>query len=153
MACLLGCTADDQPHADGYLEPLADLATPPSYFRTWPYSLSLKAARRVVSLLPPSAQANLPPFLLPAAEHHDQAIFSANGNGDASTQPVSATRGKKGKKARDSTPRDSPAATEGESEDEEVKGENGEPATGEKKKKKPGLGKAGGARRRKMAMK
>jgi hypothetical protein len=60
---------------------------------------------------------------------------------------------KKGKNARDTTPRDSPAATEGESEDgDEVNGENGEAAV-EKKKKKPGLGKAGGARRRKMALK
>lgn len=144
--------ADNQPHGDGTLEPLSDLATPPSYFRTWPFSISLKAARRLAALLPPAAQTNLPSFLLQAEGPDDEPIL--NGNGDGPTQPLSAVRSmKKGKKARDTTPRDSPAATEGESEDgDEVNGENGEAAV-EKKKKKPGLGKAGGARRRKMAMK
>jgi hypothetical protein len=127
------------------MEPLSDLATRPSYLQTWPFSLSLKAARKLVTYLPSATQANLPPFLLPAAEHHETTL-------DEVAPAPAIKNGKKGKKSRDNTPRDSPAATEGESEDgEEIAEENGE-ANASKKKKK-GLGKAGGARRRKMAMK
>jgi hypothetical protein len=101
----------------------------------------------LVTYLPSATQANLPPFLLPSAEEHDSTLDSQI------VTPPSAIQKEKGKKSRDNTPRDSPAATEAESDDdEEVVGENGD-ATAAKKKKKPGLGKAGGARRRKMAMK
>jgi hypothetical protein len=127
------------------MEPIADLATQPSYFRTWPYALSLKLARQLVTYLPPSTQSNLPPFLLPAAQDDSHLTV------EDIAPPLSATQRKKAKKSRDNTPQDSPAATEGESEDGEVAGE-GE-VTAVKKKSKPGLGKAGGARRRKMGMK
>jgi hypothetical protein len=109
------------------MEPLSDLATKPSYLRTWPYALSLKLARQLVTYLPPSTQANLPPFLLPSTEENSHLTV------EDIAPPLS-------------------AATEGESEDGEVAGENGE-VTAVKKKSKPGLGKAGGARRRKMGMK
>jgi hypothetical protein len=127
------------------MEPISDLATPPSYFRTWPYALSLKLARQIATYLPPATQANLPPFLLPSAEEESHLTV------EDIAPPLSAAQRKKAKKSRDNTPKDSPAATEGESEDGEVAGE-GE-VTAVKKKSKPGLGKAGGARRRKMAMK
>jgi len=137
--------AYNQPHGDGTMEPISDLATPPSYFRTWPYALSLKLARQLVTYLPPATQANLPPFLLPSTQEDSHLTV------EDIAPPLSAAQRKKAKKSRDNTPKDSPAATEGESEDGEVAGE-GE-VTAVKKKSKPGLGKAGGARRRKMGMK
>lgn len=127
------------------MEPLSDLATQPSYFRTWPYALSLRLARQVVTYLPPSTQQSLPPFLLPSSQEESHLTV------EDIAPPLSATQRKKAKKSRDNTPKDSPAATEGESEDVDVNGENGEVIV--KKKSKPGLGKAGGARRRKMGMK
>lgn len=126
------------------MEPISDLAAKPSYFRTWPYALSLKLARQLVTYLPPITQANLPPFLLPSVDDSHLTVEDI-------APPLSATQRKKAKKSRDNTPKDSPAATEGESEDGDVAGDGEVPAV--KRKSKPGLGKAGGARRRKMGMK
>ena len=139
-----------QPHGDGTLEPLSGLATPPSYFRTWPFTLSLTLARRLTAFLPPHIQSSLPPILLGPAPHESET------NGADQEEPLSAVRtGKKGKKSRDNTPRDSPAVTEteGDSEEGDVVETNGDGETVIKKKKKPGLGKASAARRRKMANK
>lgn len=141
-----------QPHDDGTLEPLSGLATAPSYFRTWPFTLGLSATRKVTAFLPPNIQSSLPPMLLAPAHEN---VSETNG---AAQEPLLAVRtGKKGKKSRDNTPRDSPAVTETEGdsdEGDEVEVEaNGNGDAVVKKKKKPGLGKASAARRRKMANK
>ena len=39
-----------QPHDDGSLEPLSDLAKTPSYFRTWPFQLCISSYRRILAL-------------------------------------------------------------------------------------------------------
>lgn len=104
----------------------------------------------MTALLPPNVQASLPATLVTPVHHEAQA------NGADEAEPALPVRnGKKGKKSRDTTPRDSPVVTEaeGESDDEVMEaGENGD-STATSKKKKKGLGKAGAARRRKMGMK
>lgn len=145
MPCL---AAKLKPHDDGSLEPLQGLASPPSLLKTWPVTLTLALIRRLAALLPPSTHAQLP-----AAIRSVQPIEA---------QPVEQVEGyevsRKSRKSRSKTgtprdtPRETPVTTDLESDDNAVEGEEiGE--NGEGKKKKRGVGKAGGARRRKMAMK
>lgn len=156
------------------MEPLSGLATPPSYFRTWPFRVALSAAHRIIPFLPESLQSQLPPTLLPLVlpETGDE-VNGAGATSDEVSPPLNrrsrskqqaALRQKSRSKSgtASNTPRDSPATTELESDDVDDFGGEGEidgdaevevGVDGEKKIKKKGLGKAGGMRRRKMGMK
>jgi hypothetical protein len=154
-----------QPHPDGSLEPLSGLATRPSYFRTWPFVLAQTAAHRLTPFLPESIRSQLPSSFIPESlpegdidSGKDEAPVTPLNRRSRSKQQA-ALRAKS--RSNTNTPRDSPATTELES---DAVGEDGEGegdgegeveigADGEKKIKKKGLGKAGGMRRRKMAMK
>jgi len=132
---------------------LSGLATSPSFFRTWPFTLTQSALERAVALLPPHIQSSLPSTLRSAAV---EAPIPAEVEGyDVSKSRKKKKSGASGTNTPRDTPRDSPVTTELESDEAEVEddGEVVEGENGEKKKKKRGVGKAGGARRRKMGMK
>jgi hypothetical protein len=135
------------------LTPLSDLATKPAYLRTWPFLISKNLYVRILSVVPPNLKAQIPPYLLPAEELEmsDEEVTEEV----EPTEKLSNKRAKELRKAQRRSATSSPVTTEVESEGEdegegevEVVGEDGE-----KKIKKKGLGKAGGMRRRKMAMK
>ncbi|OCF41960.1 endoplasmic reticulum protein [Kwoniella heveanensis CBS 569] len=149
------------PHDDGTLEPISGLATPPSIAQTWFFSLLTKGTHKAISVLPPSAQSSIPAFLKPHQTAGLDLIVDEDDDDDESAldtpTPAVRVKGKlnahasaRSKKTRSNanTPKDSPATTELESE-----GEGDASGTGEIKKKKAAVGKAGGARRRKMALK
>ena len=146
-----------QPHEDGSLDPLSGLAVSPSFFRTWPFTLTQSLLTRAVTVLPPNVQSSLPAFIRPMA------LEPAAPKQEVEGYDVSKSRKKNNKNSNASgastpkdTPHDSPATTELESDAEVEGGEDvvdGAEGTEEKKKKKRGVGKAGGARRRKMGMK
>ncbi|WVF65618.1 hypothetical protein IAT40_000348 [Kwoniella sp. CBS 6097] len=149
------------PHDDGTLEPISGLAAPPSISQTWFLSLLTRGTHKAISSLPPSAQASIPAFWKPHQDHESGLMVDEYDEDDESafdaSTPAIRVKGKlnahasaRSKKPRSNTntPKDSPATTELESD-----GEGDASATGEAKKKKPAVGKAGGARRRKMALK
>ncbi|KAK4685282.1 hypothetical protein P7C73_g4869, partial [Tremellales sp. Uapishka_1] len=146
---------DDQvylPHEDGSLTPLSDLATRPSYNRTWPVLLFKSLLAKTVSALPPSVQSSLPGFLVQASALAE--AESVEAEQVSVPLPTKSRTSSLKQRSRTSTPKDSPSTTEVESDAED--GEVVDAADGsgvEKKKKKNGLGKAAGARRRKMGKK
>ncbi|KAK8843364.1 hypothetical protein IAR55_007021 [Kwoniella newhampshirensis] len=149
------------PHDDGSLEPLTGLAQPPRITQTWFFNLIILSLNKTISRLPPSIQSSLPSFLRPSPIHHtgDNEVGADDDDeedGDGSSTidtPTPAPRVRntvngKGRGSRNgTTPRDSPATTELES--------DGGIATpsGEGKKKKAGAGKAAAMRRRKLGLK
>lgn len=140
-----------QPHDDGSLEPLSDLATGPSFFRTWPFLLILSLVRRAASFLPPSAQTSLPSLIRPIShETSEEPEPVVDG------YEVNARKNRKNRrdKSATATPKDTPVTTDLESDgaEEDAATDNPE-GEAEGKKKKRGVGKSGGARRRKMALK
>ncbi|CAD6565059.1 MAG: hypothetical protein TREMPRED_000674 [Tremellales sp. Tagirdzhanova-0007] len=142
------------PHDDGSLTPLAGLATPPSMIRTWPFLLLISLFQRSISALPESVQDSLPLILRPATAiklHEDE-----SNDTPPTLAPPRVAGSRESRRSKSSTPRDSPVTTELESdasgEAEELGNGNGETAGEGKKKKKRGVGKAGGMRRRKMAL-
>ncbi|WWC91284.1 uncharacterized protein L201_006227 [Kwoniella dendrophila CBS 6074] len=155
------------PHGDGTLEPIAGLAHSPSITQTWFISLFSGLYYKVIEKLPPSIQESIPPFLrnqhesvqsdLILDEEEEERGEGDNSAIDAPTPTNRAARraqaqGKKLKTVSNTnTPKDSPATTELESggDDEVVDSEAGNRT----QKKRLAGGKAGAARRRKMAMK
>ncbi|KAL1406012.1 hypothetical protein Q8F55_007695 [Vanrija albida] len=138
------------PHDDGSLAYLDELATPPSVLRTWPFQLIIGAYRRVV---PAKEEVYDEP-----SDDADDTDADANGEvaphdpdtptpaprprgRAAELRALRQKKGKKGGNSGESTPADS-TAEESQSEVD---------AAGAKRK--PGAGKAAGARRRKLAMK
>ena len=130
----------NQPHDDGSLEPLEGLATSPSILQTWPFRLTRLVSRQIVSQLPPSIQEKAPAFLRPAVEIPDPE--------ESYDVPKQTRKNKSRTNTPRDSPRDTPVGTDLETEDDvlDTEGEEG-------KKKKRGVGKAGGARRRKLALK
>lgn len=151
-----GAQADDiQPHGDGSLTPLSGLAIPPNVTRTWPFLLIISLIARIISALPEFAQSSLPAYLRPAPPIHPAEDDVDDGReAEAQTARLRAAAMRNSRRLRNSTPKDSPATTELESDASEEEGEveNGD-AGGEGRKKKRGPGKAVGLRRRKMALK
>ena len=141
-----------QPHDDGSLEPLSRLALSPSFFRTWPFLLARSLYTRILTR---GQQA--------ASHDSNGQVESDQSNGITAADAIQNARSgpngthpsvRKGKAKV--TPVDTPETTDLDSEDENEEGsESPAPgANGEgKQKKKRGLGKAGGMRRRKMALK
>jgi len=144
-----------QPHDDGSLDPLSGLATAPSWFRTWPFTLTRSLITRVIAVLPPNIQSSFPASLRPAVTEVAATPEVVEGYDVTKSRKKNKKNGASGTTTPRDTPRDSPATTELESDEAELE-EEGEVVDGEggdAKKKKRGVGKAGGARRRKMGMK
>jgi DnaJ family protein C protein 1 len=150
--CLCSALTAYQPHHDGTITPLSTLAQPPSFLRTWPFTLSISISRKALSYLPASVQSNLPSSLQSIGEDIESDEESDDGPEDTPT-PAPRRRGRanelrKGDRGRGSgasTPAtSSPGTTEVESEGEEATGGEGV------QKKKRGPGKAAAMRRRKM---
>ncbi|WVR09110.1 hypothetical protein IAU60_006172 [Kwoniella sp. DSM 27419] len=145
------------PHDDGSLESLSGLAKPPSATSTWFLSLMASLYGKALAALPPNVATSFPPVLRPRASHELQMMEMDEQDDEDSAldtpTPALRARGKlngRTRLSRSDTPRDSPATTELESEGD---GEGAGSLAGEAKKKRLPGGKAGAARRRKMALK
>ncbi|ORX39071.1 hypothetical protein BD324DRAFT_308965 [Kockovaella imperatae] len=141
-----------QPHEDGSLEPLSDLAVAPSFFSTWPFRIAMRLARSAFSHLPPSVQSSLPVSL----RAHQQPIESESNTAegfDVSPTNGSTSRSKQKPRSQGTdTPNTATSLSDSEEGDENDETPNGS-GTEAKPKKKRGPGKAAGMRRRKMGMK
>lgn len=149
----------DQPHDDGSLTPLSELASKPAFTRTWPFLVFRSLSKQIIPYLPPSLRPATPEV---AAEPES----SEDGIPSPTPKPKTKSRAAELRQARQngtgngagakSTP-SSPAATDLDSDATGEDGEELEEVNGdvdaEKKKKKKGLGKSGGMRRRKMGLK